>query len=41
MPRALNWPVVMAALISLWREWTEPVALDKPAPAAVLPPLRR
>jgi len=34
-------PVVMAALISLWREWTEPMALDKPAPAAVLPPLRR
>jgi predicted PurR-regulated permease PerM len=34
-------PVVMAALISLWREWTEPAALDNPTPAAALPPLRR
>jgi len=34
-------PVVMAALISLWREWTEPAAaLDHPTPVA-LPRQRR
>jgi predicted PurR-regulated permease PerM len=35
-------PVVMAALISLWRDWTGPAALDEPAaalgePAAAVP----
>jgi predicted PurR-regulated permease PerM len=35
-------PVVMAALISLWREWTQPAAvLDNPTPAALSHPRRR
>jgi predicted PurR-regulated permease PerM len=34
-------PVVMAALISLWREWTQPAALDNPPPAAISRQRRR
>jgi predicted PurR-regulated permease PerM len=30
-------PVVMAALSSLWREWTDPAALDEPPPGPARP----